>query len=86
MGLLAWIALGFIAGTVANWATGRRSNIGCVTKIVVGVVGAFVGGALTRAAGSRGLTGFSLRSVLVAALGATVFLLVLGAIEGRRQT
>ena len=84
MGLVAWIVLGFLAGTLANMATGRRSNLGCVTKIAVGIIGAFVGGALARAAGDNGITGFSLRSVLVAALGAAIFLFVLNAIEGRQ--
>jgi len=86
VGIIAWIVLGFAAGSIANLVTGRRSNLGCLTKIPVGVIGAFVGGALARAAGGQGITGFSLRSVLVAALGATVFLFVLGAIEGRRSS
>lgn len=84
MGLLAWIVLGFLAGTLASMVAGRRSGAGCVTRIAVGIIGAFLGGALTRAAGGRPLTGFSLRSVLIAALGATIFLLLLNAIEGRR--
>ena len=84
MGILAWIVLGFVAGTLANVITGRRSDLGCITKIAVGIIGAFVGGALARAAGGDGLTGFSLRSLLLAAVGASVFLFVLGALEGRR--
>lgn len=50
----------------------------------MGVVGALIGGALARAAGYEGITEFGLRSVLIAALGATLLLLVLSAIEGRR--
>ena len=84
MGLLTWIVLGFLAGTLASMITGQKAGTGCITRIAVGVIGAFVGGALTRAAGGRPLTGFSLRSVLIAALGATIFLFVLSAIEGRR--
>jgi uncharacterized membrane protein YeaQ/YmgE (transglycosylase-associated protein family) len=81
--LLSWILIGVLAGWIAGMVTGRRAE-GCLTKIGVGVIGALVGGALARAAGYEGVTELSLRSVLVAALGASLFLFVLGAIEGRR--
>lgn len=71
--LAAWIA-GIVSG---------RPQEGCLTKIAVGIAGALLGGALARAAGYSGITEFSLRSVLLAALGATILLLVLRAIEGR---
>ena len=83
MGLLAWIVVGLLAGWIAGMVTGRK-NQGCITKIVVGVIGALIGGALDNAAGGDGIGEFGLRSVLVAAVGATIFLFVLGAIEGRR--
>ena len=83
MDFLSWIVLGLIAGWIATKVTDRPSS-GCLTRVVVGVIGALVGGALARAAGYRGVEGVSLRSVLLAAVGAVVFLLVLDAIEGRR--
>lgn len=83
MTLLSWILIGVLAGWIAGMVTGRPTE-GCLTKIGVGVIGALVGGALARAAGYEGVTELSLRSVLVAALGASLFLFVLGAIEGRR--
>jgi uncharacterized membrane protein YeaQ/YmgE (transglycosylase-associated protein family) len=83
MGLLAWIVVGLLAGWLAGMVTGRRSQ-GCITKIVVGVIGALIGGALDNAAGGDGIGKFGLRSILVAAVGATIFLFVLEAIEGRR--
>lgn len=84
MTLLAWIVLGFLAGTLASVVTGRRSGSGCLLRLAVGVLGALVGGALARAAGYEGVDELSLRSVLVASLGATLLLLLLGALEGRR--
>src|SRR5439155_20279920 len=84
MSVVSWVVLGFLAGTIANVLTDRRSGLGCLTRIAVGVIGAFVGGALVRAAGGRAVTGFGLRSVRVAARGATAFLFVLSAIEVRR--
>jgi len=85
MGLLAWIVLGFVAGTLAGVLTGRRTGRGCLLRIAVGVLGALIGGALARAAGYEGVDELSLRSLLVATLGATLLLLVLGAVEGRRS-
>ncbi|HEV7885913.1 MAG TPA: GlsB/YeaQ/YmgE family stress response membrane protein [Acidimicrobiales bacterium] len=82
MGLLSWIILGLIAGWIAGKVVDAPDS-GCVTRIAVGVIGALVGGALARAAGYEGINRFGLRSILLAAIGATVFLLVLGAIEGR---
>jgi uncharacterized membrane protein YeaQ/YmgE (transglycosylase-associated protein family) len=82
MGLLSWVVLGLIAGWLAGKVTDQPAS-GCLTRVVVGVIGAFVGGALARAAGYEGITRFGLRSILLAALGAVVFLLVLGALQGR---
>ena len=89
MGVLSWLVLGFLAGTLAGLATGNRGE-GCITRIAVGVLGALIGGALARAAGLNGVTvdRFSLRTVLVSALGATLLLLALqalGAVNGRRR-
>lgn len=83
MGILAWIVMGFLAGGLGGWITGRRAR-GCLPRIVVGVLGAMIGGALARAAGVTGITEFSLRSVAVATAGACLLLLVLQAIDGRR--
>lgn len=84
MGLLSWIVVGLLAAWIAGLVSGRRQE-GCLTKIVVGVAGAMIGGALARAAGYEGITEFGLRSVLLAALGATLLLLALNAIGGRRR-
>jgi uncharacterized membrane protein YeaQ/YmgE (transglycosylase-associated protein family) len=79
VGLLSWIVVGLVAGAVASRLTGYR--IGCLTKIGVGVIGALIGGALARAAGLSGVRHFGLGSLLLAAAGATVLLLVVGALE-----
>jgi len=81
--ILAWIFVGLIAGFVARSVVGDQRS-GCLYTIAIGVLGAFLGGALTQAAGGKGINEFDLRSVLVAALGAILLLLVLEAIGGRR--
>jgi uncharacterized membrane protein YeaQ/YmgE (transglycosylase-associated protein family) len=84
VGILTWIVFGFIAGTVAGMVTGRRAG-GCITRIVVGIVGALVGGALARAAGVKQVSfqHFTLVGLLIAIAGASLLLLVLQAISGR---
>ncbi len=83
MNLLAWAILGFIAAVIAGALTGRKGG-GCITNIVVGVIGALIGGALDTWNGGPGINEFGLRSILVAALGATIFLAILNALESGR--
>jgi uncharacterized membrane protein YeaQ/YmgE (transglycosylase-associated protein family) len=79
MGLLSWIVLGLLAGWVAGLLTGRRRG-GCITTSVIGIFGAVLGGAIANAAGYDGrITDISIRSVGIAALGATLLLVLFGA-------
>jgi uncharacterized membrane protein YeaQ/YmgE (transglycosylase-associated protein family) len=80
--ILAWIVLGFLAGALAERATGTKTG-GCLTRIAIGIVGALVGGAIANAAGERGVNEFSVWSLLLAFAGASVLLLVFGAIDRR---
>ena len=84
MGIIAWVVLGAIAGWLASLITGRDSRMGCLANIVVGILGALVGGLVMNLLGGAGVTGFNLRSLLVAALGTTVLLLITGGAAGRR--
>lgn len=77
MGLLAWIVVGFVAGSLAGAVTGRRAG-GCLSTILVGVLGALVGGWLFNAAGERGIDDLGLWSIFVAFVGASVLLLLFG--------
>ena len=85
MNLIAWIIVGLVAGFLARWIVGD-DKAGCLYTIAVGVLGAFIGGALMHAAGKRGINDFDLRSILVAALGSVLLLLVLQAISGRKRS
>ena len=82
MGLLAWIVFGLITGFVASKIVARRGQ-GCVLNVVLGVVGAVVGGTMFNAIGSRGITGFNLYSMFVAIIGAVVVLVLYHALTGR---
>lgn len=82
--VFAWIVTGLLAGALARWVVSDERS-GCLYTIVIGVLGALIGGALMQAIDERPLDEFSLRSVVVAALGAVLLLLVLQAIGGRRS-
>ena len=82
MGILSWLLLGFIAGLLAEMATGRKSG-GCLTRIAVGIVGALIGGAVATAAGKQGINELNGWSILVSFAGATVLLLAFGAVNRR---
>jgi uncharacterized membrane protein YeaQ/YmgE (transglycosylase-associated protein family) len=82
MNIIAWIVVGLVAGLLARWIV-HDDRSGCIYTIAVGVLGALIGGALMNASGHGGINDFSLRSLLVAALGAVLLLLVLQALSGR---
>jgi uncharacterized membrane protein YeaQ/YmgE (transglycosylase-associated protein family) len=83
MGILAWLVLGLIAGFIASKIV-NHSGAGIVMDIVLGVVGALVGGFLFSLFGAAGVTGFNIYSMLVDVLGAVVVLWVYHALIGRR--
>jgi uncharacterized membrane protein YeaQ/YmgE (transglycosylase-associated protein family) len=84
VGLIGWIVVGLIAGGVARWIV-KDDRTGCIYTMVIGVLGAVIGGALMALVDEDGVDEFSLRSIVVAALGAVLLLLVLQAIAGRRR-
>ena len=87
MSLFVWILLGLIAGFIASHLVNHRGE-GMVLDVLLGVVGAVVGGWLAHLMGFAGVETLNLYSLLVAVLGAIVFLLVYHALRrsvvGRR--
>jgi uncharacterized membrane protein YeaQ/YmgE (transglycosylase-associated protein family) len=75
MSVIAWIVLGLIAGFVASKIVNRTGE-GVLLDIVLGIVGAVVGGWLFNTFGMAGVTGLNIYSVLVAVAGAVVFLVI----------
>ena len=80
--MVSWIVVGLLAGLAARWVV-KDDRTGCIYTIIVGVLGALVGGALMAAIGKGGVGDFSIRTLLVAIVGAVLLLLVLQAITGR---
>jgi uncharacterized membrane protein YeaQ/YmgE (transglycosylase-associated protein family) len=86
MGILAWIVVGLIAGWLAGMVM-RGGGYGLIGDIVVGVVGALLGGwiATTFLHVAGGMTGINLYSILVAFVGAVVLLVLLRLVGGGRR-
>jgi uncharacterized membrane protein YeaQ/YmgE (transglycosylase-associated protein family) len=80
MSILAWIVLGLIAGFLGSKIV-NKSGEGLLLDIVLGIVGAVVGGWLFTRFGAAGVTGLNLYSILVAVVGAVVVLVVYHALR-----
>lgn len=74
MSILAWIVLGGLAGWIASLIMKTDSSQGILLNIIVGIVGAALGGVVFRMIGESGVTGFNLYSLLVSVLGSIILL------------
>ena len=83
MSFIAWIVLGLLAGFIASKIVNKAGE-GMLMDIVLGVVGAFLGGWLFNTFGMPGVTGLNIYSMLVAVVGAVVVLVLYHAVFGRR--
>lgn len=82
MGIIAWIIFGALIGWIASKIMGTDYEQGAVGNIIVGIVGALIGGFVMSFFGETGVTGFNVYSFLVALLGAIV---LLGIYKGIRR-
>jgi uncharacterized membrane protein YeaQ/YmgE (transglycosylase-associated protein family) len=83
MSMIAWIVLGLIAGFIASKLVNHTGE-GVVLDILLGIVGAFVGGSLFHAFGHAGVNGLNVYSLFVAVVGAVVLLVVYHMFSRRR--
>ena len=83
MSFIAWIILGLISGFIASKIVNRTGE-GVLLDIVLGIVGAFVGGWLFNTFGRVGVTGLNIYSMVVAVIGAIVVLVIYHALVRRR--
>ena len=84
MSFIAWIVLGLIAGFIASKIVNKAGE-GFLLDIVLGVIGAVIGGYLFQTFGMSGVSGLNLYSILGAVVGAVVVLVVYHALIGRRS-
>jgi uncharacterized membrane protein YeaQ/YmgE (transglycosylase-associated protein family) len=76
MGILAWIVVGLIAGALAKLIMPGDDPGGIIVTIIIGIVGAFIGGFVVNLFGGAGVSGFNIWSILVATLGAIILLAI----------
>lgn len=85
MSILIWIIFGALVGWVASLIMRTDEQQGAISNIIVGIIGAFIGGGLSGLLGGPEVTGFNLTSILVATLGAIVLILFMQLVTGRRS-
>ena len=84
MGVISWIVLGVLAGFFGSKIVNKTGQ-GFVLNLVIGIVGAIVGGIIATTLGLSGVSGVNLWSVLVATGGAVVALFAYNALSNQRQ-
>ena len=82
MSILAWLVLGLISGFIASKIV-NKSGSGLLMDIVLGIVGAIVGGFIAAELVGAGVTGFNIWSLVVAVIGAVIVLWVYHTVVGR---
>ncbi|MBK9209420.1 MAG: GlsB/YeaQ/YmgE family stress response membrane protein [Anaerolineales bacterium] len=84
MDFIVWIIFGAIAGWIASIIMKKNKKMGAIANIVVGIIGAFLGGYIMQLLGVEVEAGFNFTSLLVAIFGAVVLLFILGLFSRRR--
>jgi len=85
MSIIAWIVVGVIAGWLAKLAVPGPEPGGFVATMLIGIVGACVGGWIWNLMGSTGANGINLGSIFIAFVGSVVFLVIWKALTGGRS-
>jgi uncharacterized membrane protein YeaQ/YmgE (transglycosylase-associated protein family) len=83
MSIIGWLVLGLISGFIASKIVNKTGE-GVILDVVLGIVGAVVGGFLFTQFGAAGVTGFNIYSMIVAVIGAIAVLVIYHAVVGRR--
>lgn len=86
MGILSWIVVGLLAGWLAGLVV-KGGGYGCIGDIVVGVIGGLLGGFIASYFFHMGdpMSGINLQSILIAFVGAVIFVIILRLVSGRRD-
>ena len=85
MGIISWLLLGLVAGWLASLLM-KGSGYGLLGDIILGVLGALVGGFLSSMLLNRDVSGFNIESILIATIGAIILIGISRAISPRRST
>ena len=83
MGIISWIILGLVAGALAKWILPGKDPGGIVITILIGIVGAVIGGYIGTLLGFGEATGVNIRSIIIAVAGSIILLLIYRMVKGR---
>lgn len=83
MGIILWIIFGGLVGWIASMIMGNNGQRGMILDIVIGIVGAIVGGWLFSFFGKVGVTGFNIYSFVVAIVGAVILIAIVKMFRGK---
>ncbi|MHA6311743.1 GlsB/YeaQ/YmgE family stress response membrane protein [Pantoea sp. S-LA4] len=86
MGILSWVIFGLIAGIIARCIMPGKEHMGIFMTIILGVVGALIGGVISTALGFGKISGFNLYSIAIATAGSIVVLFVMHKIRACKQS
>jgi uncharacterized membrane protein YeaQ/YmgE (transglycosylase-associated protein family) len=84
MGIITWIVVGLIAGLLGKLIMPGDDPGGIIVTILLGIVGAFIGGFVVSIFGGTGVTGFNIWSIIVATIGAIILLAIYRLLVGGR--
>ncbi|HJR19998.1 MAG TPA: GlsB/YeaQ/YmgE family stress response membrane protein [Dongiaceae bacterium] len=83
MSWIVWIILGLVAGILAKWIMPGRDPGGFIVTIILGIVGALIGGFISVKLGFGDVTGFNIGSIIIAVLGAMLLLFIYRMVKSR---
>lgn len=82
MGIISWIILGLIVGILAKWIMPGKDEGGFIITVVLGIIGALVGGYLSQILGIAAMTGFNIKSLIFSVIGALLVLFIYRKVKG----
>lgn len=86
MDILLWLILGGLAGWIASMIMGTNARMGILANIIVGIIGAAIGGFLASMLGIGGVSGFNIMSFITAVVGAVILLWIIQMFMGTDRT
>ncbi|AYP22840.1 GlsB/YeaQ/YmgE family stress response membrane protein [Pantoea agglomerans] len=86
MGILSWVVLGLLAGIIARCIMPGKEHMGIFMTIILGIIGALIGGVVSTALGFGKVDGFNIYSIAIATVGSIIVLFVIHKIRACKQS
>ncbi|WNK41712.1 GlsB/YeaQ/YmgE family stress response membrane protein [Pantoea agglomerans] len=86
MGILSWVEFGLLAGIIARCIMPGKEHMGIFMTIILGIIGALIGGVVSTALGFGKVNGFNIYSIAIATVGSIIVLFVIHKIRACKQS